>query len=78
MKSLIIIVLGLWGSWYFTDISSSNFLYNALAPFGVFIFLCALLVWLVTKAGLGGKTDSGGSAGGFFGGGDSGGGDGGC
>ncbi len=74
MKSLIIIILGLGVSWYITDISSSNFIYSGLAPFGVFVFLCALLVWLVAKAGLGGKTDSGG----FFGGGDSGGGDSGC
>ncbi len=78
MKSLIITILGLSGSWYITDLSSSNFIYSGLAPFGVFVFLCALLVWLLAKAGLGGKTDSGGGTGGFFGGGDSGGGDGGC
>ena len=88
MKSLIFIVLCLWCSWHFTDIESSNFLYSALAPFGVFIFLCSLLIWLVAKAGFGGKTSAGSdspsigtSVGGYFGGssgGDSGGGDGGC
>lgn len=80
MKSLIFFVLCLICSWYFTDIESPNFLYSALAPFGVFIFLCSLLIWLVVKAGIGGKSysDSGTTSnGGYFGGdgGDSGGGD---
>ncbi|MFT5421236.1 MAG: hypothetical protein ACI9D5_001991 [Candidatus Endobugula sp.] len=87
MKSFIFIILCLWFSWHFTDIESSNFLYSALAPFGVFVFLCSLLMWLVLKAGFGGKiasdtstTSIGTGIGGYFGGhgGDSGGDGGGC
>jgi hypothetical protein len=78
VKSFLCILLCLWFSWHFTDIESSNFLYSTLAPFGVFIFLCSFLMWLVLKAGFGGKTDSdtnatsvGTGMGGYFGGSDS-------
>jgi len=55
MKALLMIIVGLGSSWHFTDIASSSLLSNALAPFGVFIFMCALLLWLVVRAGFGGK-----------------------
>jgi len=75
MKSLIIILIGLYASWHFTDLSSESSLYSILAPVGVFVFFISLALWLVLKAGFGGKTDSSGahlgSDGGFDGGGDS-------
>jgi hypothetical protein len=57
MKSLIIIIIGLYASWHYTDLSSSNVLISALAPFGVFIFLVCFAIWLVLKAGFGARTD---------------------
>lgn len=75
MKSLLIIVIGLFASWHFTDLSSDSTLYSVLAPLGVFIFLISLGIWLVLKAGFGRRDDGGagylGSDGGY-------GGDGGC
>ncbi|MFT6101390.1 MAG: hypothetical protein ACJAYF_003953 [Arenicella sp.] len=66
MKSLIVIILGLWGSWYYIEIGSVNLLQNVFAPLGVFIFLCALLIWLLTK--FGGFGTSSHSSGSIFGG----------
>jgi len=75
MKSLLIILIGLFVSWYYTDLSSKSSVYSLLAPLGVFVFLIALGFWLVAKAGCGGRADGSsgyhGCDGGF-------GGDGGC
>jgi len=49
-------------------------MYSIWAPVGVFVFFISLALWLVLKAGFGGKTDNSGghfgSDGGFDGGGD--------
>lgn len=81
MKSLIFITLGLWMSWSFTDLDSSNIFQNIFSPLCFFFLLCALITWLVVKAGILDKPsgNSSGEGGGFSGGGDGGsGGDGGC
>lgn len=79
MKSLAIILIGLFVSYYVTDISSEVTAYRVFAPLGGMLFLIALALWLVLKAGAGKKSDSSsGGGGGFFGGGDGVGGDGGC
>jgi len=82
MKSLIFIIVGLCSSLYFTDISSSNVLFNVLAPLGIFIFFCLLCFWLILSANPHKKSSSDiGSVpveSSHYGGGDSGGGDGGC
>jgi hypothetical protein len=73
MKSLIIIVIGLYVSWHYTDLESENIIFSGLAPFGVVIFLISLCLWLVLKAGFGARTtptDGSGST--FFDGGDGG------
>lgn len=76
MKSLMIILAGLYGSWHFTDLSSASALYRVFAPFCVFVFLVALLIWLISR-GFGGNTHGGDGDGGFWGGDGDGGGDGG-
>ena len=74
MKSLITILLGLYGSWHFTDLASDSSLQKVLAPLGVVVFFIALAMWLVLKAGFGAQAQR---SGGFFSGdgGDGGGGD---
>ena len=74
MKSLIVILLGLYGSWHVTDLASDSSLQRVLAPLGVVIFFIALAIWLVLKAGFGAQANRSGS---FFSGdgGDGGGGD---
>ena len=79
MKALVVILAGLYGAWHFTDLSSPDALNSVVAPFAVFIFLVALMLWLVLKGGFAGKAERGGLLGdndGSFGG-DGGGGDGG-
>lgn len=66
MKSLIVILTGLYISWRFTDLESESLLLSGLAPFGVFVFLVAFCMWLVLKAGFGARTSSGDGAGGTF------------
>ena len=75
MKSLLIILIGLYASWHYTDLSSENSVYSVLAPLGIFVFLISLGFWLVVKAGLSGRSDGGS---GFHGGDGGFGGDGGC
>ena len=60
MKSLIVILLGLFTSWHYSDLESESTLYNLVAPIGVFVFLVSLCLWLVLKAGFGEKTDGNG------------------
>lgn len=71
MKSLIIILIGLYASWHYTELTSESAIYSALAPFGVFVFLISLCFWLVLKGGCGDRSDGGsgchGGEGGFGG-----------
>ncbi|SEQ13553.1 hypothetical protein SAMN03080615_00584 [Amphritea atlantica] len=80
MKSIVIILAGLWISWHYTDLHSDQTLFNMVAPLGVLIFGASLAVWLVLRMGSGGRGSRSdgysGDSGGFFDG-DSGGGDGG-
>lgn len=84
MKSLLIIVLGLLGSWYAIDLGSQSSLKSVGAPIAFGVFLMAALVWLAAKFEGSGKghrsgsgafmgSDSGGGFGGDCGGGDGGG-----
>jgi len=73
MKSLVIICLGLYGSWHFMDIESDNMFYAAICPILFFIFLISGMIWLVTRGGVSGRTsDRSSGYGGFFDGGDGG------
>lgn len=72
MKSLIIICVGLWASWRYTDLYSDQTLFNMVAPLGVSVFVIALTLWLVLNTPLKGKNkkaDGYGSDGVDFGGG---------
>ena len=55
MKMLIFILFSLSISWYFTDLKSSEILYNKVAPFGVYYFLFSLVIWLAIKLKTGNK-----------------------
>lgn len=59
MKALLIIVAGLYGSWYFTDLSADSGWQNQFAPVMLAVFLIALLFWLVLR-GAGSKLKRGG------------------
>ena len=82
MKSLIIIIIGLFFSFYFVDLSSANILFHGIAPIGVIIFIGALCVWFTLREKYFGKTVDGGCSAPADGGQncniDIGGGDGGC
>ncbi len=71
MKSLIIILIGIYFCWQYTDLSSENLLSGVLAPLGFTVFLISLLLWLVLHTPVG---RSSGDVGFFGGGGDGGGG----
>lgn len=91
MRALIVMLLGLFGSWSLIDVHSKSVLHNAIAPLIFILLLIAFVFWLVLKFGSNrGNGDSGadwsdggsGFADGFFdsgsdsgGGGDGGGGD---
>lgn len=60
MRSLIVILLGLYGSWDAIDLNSKSVLHNAIAPLAFVLFLIGLAVWLALKLGPGsGGYDSG-------------------
>ncbi|HEY7885226.1 MAG TPA: hypothetical protein VIC08_09790 [Cellvibrionaceae bacterium] len=46
MKSLIIILIGLVGSWFLTDVRSDSGVFNLLMPVLCVMFAVALLIWL--------------------------------
>lgn len=83
MQPLITILIGLVLSYHFTDVESENAFYSLVCPIGIFIFLCALAIWLVQRfasglssnssgdggAGIGGSSDHCGGDGGDCGGG---------
>ena len=75
MKSLLIILAGLFFCWHFTNISSEGIFQSVIAPIGLFIFIISFAIWLVLNAGFGRNIDNnhggfGGDGGGFDGGGD--------
>ncbi|MES9942975.1 MAG: hypothetical protein ABW104_05585 [Candidatus Thiodiazotropha sp. 6PLUC2] len=74
MISWLVIVVGLYLSWNFTELESASSLQNTLCPILVFLFLIALLVKIVFLMGPSSGRDVGSGGGGFFGG-DGGGGD---
>lgn len=82
MKSLIINLFGLAGSWYMIDLTSENLVNSAFAPLVFTGFLISSVLWFIVKFGVTQGSSSGsyfssGDSGGF-GGGDGGSGDGGC
>lgn len=74
MKGLLFIIAGLICSWYFIDLEASSSFNRIFAPLLLVVFLIALAVWLVMRAGFGRKTGRrgglGGDLGGFDGGGE--------
>lgn len=76
MISWIIILIGLWVSWSYTDLGSQSALHSMVCPILAFVFLVSLIIKLVVligpDSGRGGHGDSGG---GFWGGSGGGGGD---
>jgi len=57
MKSIIIIFIGLYGSWHFIDLSSDNSFYAVICPILFTLFLITAAILLVTRGGFGGRTD---------------------
>ncbi|QFT54438.1 hypothetical protein [Microbulbifer sp. THAF38] len=82
MKSFMVNLIGLAGSWYMVDLTSENSLNSIFAPLVFSGFLISSVLWFIVKfgvtqgAGTAGYFGSGDSGG--FSGGDGGGGDGGC
>ena len=74
MKSLVIILIGIYFCWQYTDLSSENLLPGVLAPLGFTVFLISLLLWLLLHTPVGRSNGDGGFIGGDGGGGDCGGG----
>ncbi|MDJ0834278.1 MAG: hypothetical protein QNJ69_12195 [Gammaproteobacteria bacterium] len=78
MKSLVLILTGMFLCWHYTDLASDGTLQGVLAPLGFIFFLVSLLIWLILRLPLGrGSSDSGyidSGGGGDWGGGDGGGG----
>ncbi len=58
MRTLIIIVIGLVASWYYTDLSADNGFNSLLAPLLLILCLISLALWLVLKAGFGNRSTS--------------------
>jgi hypothetical protein len=80
MASWLIIILGLIGSWQYTDMESSSVFQSVFCPLMVGLFLIALLIKIVILLGPD-NNGHGGDGGGFtggFGGDEGSGGDGGC
>ena len=61
MKSLMVILLGLFASWHFTELGTDDIFRAYISPIAFCILLMALAVWLVLKAGFGSRTDNSGS-----------------
>lgn len=63
MRALIVILAGLYGSYYFVDIKSESISASVVAPILFFIFLVSFTMWLVFafhKRGIGEADGSGG------------------
>lgn len=71
MLSWIIIILGLLGSFHYSDLESQSVLYTRVCPVLVAVFLIALLVKVISSGrahkGAGGSYSDGGDSGWFFG-----------
>lgn len=71
MLSWIIIVLGLLGSFHYSDLGSQSVLHNMVCPVLVAVFLIALLVKVILLGrdhkGTGGSHSGDGDSGWFFG-----------
>ena len=83
MKSCLLNLVGLLGSWHFIELSSDSSLNSAVAPIVFTGFLISSVLWLIVKFGVNQRSNGGsyfgGDVGGHSGGGDcGGGGDGGC
>lgn len=76
MKSWLVIIVGLVGSWHYTDLASESVFHSAFCPIMVGLFLIALLVKIVALLGPASNSRIGDSGG--FGGDGGSGGDGGC
>jgi apolipoprotein N-acyltransferase len=48
MISWIIVIVGLWTSWHYTDIASQTTLYSVICPVLVFVFATALAIKLLS------------------------------
>lgn len=59
MKSLIIILMGLYGSWHYMDVLSKHGFNSVFAPLMFMVFLVSLAVWVIVKANLGEEADGG-------------------
>jgi hypothetical protein len=72
MKSWLVILIGLPGTWHYTDIASDSRVYSLLLPILFFVFLVTATIKIAIKLGPGGGHSSyGGDIGsGVFGGGD--------
>ncbi|WP_444886400.1 hypothetical protein [Microbulbifer sp. JMSA008] len=63
MKSFIINLVGLVGSWYLIDLTSENTLNSVFAPLLFTVFLISSVLWFIVKFGI----TQGSSTGGYFG-----------
>ncbi|WP_444942914.1 hypothetical protein ACJJIK_12385 [Microbulbifer sp. ZKSA006] len=68
MKSFIVNLVGLVGSWYMIDLTSENSLNSVFTPLLFTAFLISSVLWFIMKFGI----TQGSSTGGYFGSGDSG------
>lgn len=63
MNSLLIILTGIIGLLYFTELESDSAVYSFIAPTSLVSFLIAFTLWLVFKAGFSGNASRSGSFG---------------
>jgi len=73
MVSWVIITIGLWVSWNYTNLESQSALYSILCPLLLFVFLVSFLMKLVLFLGHGNDRSGHEGHGGAFWGGSSGG-----
>lgn len=69
MKSLIVILSGLYGTWSYIDLRAENGFYSVFMPLMFAIFLMAFFIWVAVKVKDRATTNSdsgyGGDIGGF-------------
>ncbi len=59
MKSFLVILIGLFGSWHLIELSSDNLFSSVFAPILLFVFLISLAIWFVLKTKYGALSDDG-------------------
>lgn len=64
MKTLAVILVGLYVSWRYTDVQSEQALHSVWAPLACMVFLLALVVWAFGRLAV---NAAGGSGGGYSG-----------